>query len=470
MKTTETMIKNVFRRINEYEMEKKTRQKKALKAVAGSLCVCVIATVILVGVSFVSNHFSEQGNYRIELDVNPSIEISVDKNDRVLSVSSRNDDAVAVIGDNSFEGDNVGETVEDMITSMIELGYISEEANSVLVSVDADEEKNAKISAELSERISNVMSDDDLEGAILVQTVALDSEELKNISEQYAISPGKAQLICQIIQQNSSHTYEELAGLTINELNILRTTYYVELKDVQISGNASQMAYIGADRAEEITFAHSQIEKSNAKELTANLECRSGVMLYRVEFEWDVYQYRYRINAVTGEVLSSEKINVLAGEKFLETEQDNTFMGENAALNAALSHADIQNKRLIRCKYKMDWVDGLVVYEINFSDGEYACEYVMNARTGEIIKYGKTQQLRNTGVGDSLIGEAAAKNIALAKDGLIDGSITKYQMVLEKADGIYVYNIEYICSGSLYKAVINATDGTVVQFEKRVLK
>ena len=154
----------------------------------------------------------------------------------------------------------------------------------------------------------------------------------------------------------------------------------------------------------------------------------------------------------------------------METDRPLDVVGENAALNAALERANMQNSTLIRCKYDRDWVDGTVIYNIYFTDGLYSGKYVVNAVTGEILQYSNTQEYHDRRITDSVIGEAMAKQIALNEDGLIDGNVSKYEMTLNVEEDTLVYNLFYLCNGTKYTVKIDAAEGTILQYEKVVLK
>ena len=458
MRSNEEMVQKVLQRTHAYEKKKNTITRLLMRSGAAICCLCLVAVLVL-------NSIPVQASCSIVLDVNPSIEIVTDGSGTVQSVGALNEDAENILGAEDFGGQSVEATVEKVVGALVDQGYISQETNSVLVSVNGA--NTQQIAAQVAASVSDALEADHVEGAILIQTVT-NNEALTALAKQYGISDGKAQLISQILAQNTFHTFEELAKMTIHELNLLRISYFVELDNTQVSGSASQQAYVGQTRAQELAATDSGIAQSNMVNLVTKLECRNGVMLYRVEFENGEYGYRYRINAVTGALFSVEK-RELSGAGFLENETNTGLIGETAALQAALTHAEMTDSVLTRCKYAMDWVDGYVVYDISFGDGQSYCQYVLDARTGNIMQYGKAEEPRPRPVQEQVIGEAAAKAIALAKDGIVDGSIGKYQMQLTNVDGSYVYTLEYICASNRYTVQIAAADGSVLQYEKQAL-
>lgn len=104
--------------------------KKKIAAAAAVLAVCLIAAAG----AFVWNEMFRVSSV-IEIDVNPSIEIEVSKNEKVRDIDALNDEAEIIIGDMDFDGVDIDVAVNALIGSMIKCGYIDETNSSVLVSV-----------------------------------------------------------------------------------------------------------------------------------------------------------------------------------------------------------------------------------------------------------------------------------------------------------------------------------------------
>ena len=466
MKPIEKTIETVFERKNNYETHRKIQHAKITKTVSVISCVCLLLNFFIGGGAMLTKTFAAE-DYRIMLDINPSIEISVDENNNIKDFVGLNDDGSKVLDGMKIKGEATDDALKTVISEVVAQGYISAEANSVLVSIEGvDESRSDEIKEDIARCISQTLTEKSLDGTIVVQIIPSDDESLASISETYGISEGKAQLINQIIEQNKFHSFEELSELSIHELNLLRVSYFIELENSSDIGIPGELAYIGAQSATDIAIADAQV---TGNEIETKLECRESVMLYCVEFETDTNQYRYRINAVTGEILSADKIE-LGKNNFFDGDQEIATVGENAALRAALLHAGMQNSTLIRCKFNRDWVDGIVIYNLFFTDGITSGRYVVNSRTGEILQYSKTQEHRDRSISADVIGDTEARRIALAKDGLVDGNLSKCDIILSADGKSYVYDLTYICNATKYTVQVDAMDGTVLSFEKIVLK
>ena len=74
-------------------------------------------------------------------------------------------------------------------------------------------------------------------------------------------------LINELIAQDATRSFEQLAKLTINELNLLlRSTGKTET-GLDITGSASDGAYIGSERAAQLAFEHSVVSASASEAL-----------------------------------------------------------------------------------------------------------------------------------------------------------------------------------------------------------
>ena len=67
-----------------------------------------------------------------------------------------------------------------------------------------------------------------------------------------------------------------------------------------------QEAQITRDRAIEIALAHAGLNRSDVRDLEAELDRERGGIYWEVDFESGQYEYSYDINAQTGEIVISE--------------------------------------------------------------------------------------------------------------------------------------------------------------------
>ena len=242
----------------------------------------------------------------VSLDVNPSIEIKVNSKEKVIEVLPLNEDGKTVVGSMDFEGSSVDVAVNALIGSMLRNGYISELANSILVSVDSEDAAEAEqLQSRLSQEIDELLHTESFTGSVLSQTVQADSE-LSALADSYGISLGKAQLIRQIVGENPRYTFEDLVALSINDLNLILSSGSTARPNVNSTGTASDKNYISRDEAIEAALTAADLKREDVRDLDAEFDCFRGVMIYEVDFDNGGREYEYRVDALSGEIVSDD--------------------------------------------------------------------------------------------------------------------------------------------------------------------
>ena len=384
------------------QKKNKTAPIRRITAIAAALVLCIG------GFAGYSAYANLAVDSVIELDVNPSIQLEVNSKERVIAVTPLNEDAKIVVGDMDFKGSDVDVAVNALIGSMLRNGYINDMANSILLSVNNDDPaKGAELQSRLSEEINTLLQTDTFEGAVLSQNITAD-QELDALAQQHGITAGKAKLVQQITAQNAMHTFEELAPLSINELNLLSSS--AGLENVNSVGSASDKAYIGEAEAKAAAVAHAGVKEAEITRYEVEMDYERGTMVYEIEFHHNGREYDYDIDAVTGEVLwsESERDDDYRSAKQPQNsqnqqpqEQQNSqqqskpapaedgYIGKEAAKAAALAHAGFSEAQVSRMKCELDREDGRVVYEIEFKCDGMEYEYEIDASSGSVLKYDK---------------------------------------------------------------------------------
>ena len=384
------------------QKKNKTAPIRRITAIAAALVLCIG------GFAGYSAYANLAVDSVIELDVNPSIQLEVNSKERVIAVSPLNEDAKIVVGDMDFKGSDVDVAVNALIGSMLRNGYINDMANSILLSVNNDDPaKGAELQSRLSEEINTLLQTDTFEGAVLSQNITAD-QELDALAQQHGITAGKAKLVQQITAQNAMHTFEELAPLSINELNLLSSG--AGLENVNSVGSASDKAYIGEAEAKAAAVAHAGVKEAEITRYEVEMDYERGTMVYEIEFHHNGREYDYDIDAVTGEVLwsESERDDDYRSAKQPQNSQnqqpqeqqnaqqqskpapaEDGYIGKEAAKAAALAHAGLSEAQVSRMKCELDREDGRVVYEIEFKCDGMEYEYEIDASSGSVLKYDK---------------------------------------------------------------------------------
>lgn len=391
----------------------------------------------------------------IGLDVNPSVELRINSREKVLEARALNTDAQDILDDMELRGTDLDVAVNALIGSMLKNGYISELANSVLISVEnGDNEKGAALRAKLADDISRILGSSAVDGAILSQILTEDST-LQALADQYGISVGKASLIQEILKNNPRMQFSSLAGLTINELNLLASSRGSSLDTVTAEGTASSSAYIGTARAKEIALGHAGAPETEVRGLEIEFDCDDGRMVYEVEFNWNGAEYDYDIDALDGTLLKAHK-------ELFGTVGGSEDIGEERAKDIALAQVDATQVQEVWTKRDAD--DGRIVYEVTIRLTDGICE-VDVAADGTVLEITHKQNTDAPTDDSRYIGRDAAKARALERAGVSEAQASAWKVKFDFEDGGAVYEVEFYADGTKYEMDIDALTGTVLDFD-----
>ena len=238
----------------------------------------------------------------ITFDVNPSVELVVDTDEIVTDAVSLNDDGAAVLGGMELVGTNLETATNALIGSFLTNGYLDELQNAILVSVESYGGDTSALESELSSRVSTLLSNGGLEGAVLSQTISSD-DNLTSLAQQYGISTGKAALIQEIVAQDNTLTTDALAQLSITELALVAENRNLTVSSVSQTGTANSSSYLDPSAALEAACQQVGISSSDAQNPSVELDGWQGNVIYEVEFCYGGTEFDYDLDAVTGEVL-----------------------------------------------------------------------------------------------------------------------------------------------------------------------
>lgn len=359
-------------------------EKKRSSPLRGFVAVAAVLVLIIAGVFAVKNLGAPSDTLAavVSLDVNPSIELNVDKDEKIISAKGLNDDGRRVLGDMELEGSSLEVAVNAVIGSMLKNGYLDDMANSILVSVSG-------VNGYDADKLRSTLADDvnrQLENcSVLSQDVSNADSDTVKLADKYGITVGKAALIRQIVAADSRHSFEELAPLSINELNLIADGK--TLSGIASDGAAaSSKAYIGRDAAVDAALGHAGVTRSEVRKLDVDLDYEHGSMVYEVEFKVGTAEYEYDIGAADGDIIWYEI------ERDGTVEQGGSAIDGKAAISAddaktaALNHAGLTASQVTHLKTELDREGGKLVYEVEFKSGGHEYEYVIDAATGAVIK------------------------------------------------------------------------------------
>lgn len=441
---------------------KSTSRKTGLIA---AMAVCLVAVFALVlGITMFGG--DGKASAIVSLDVNPSVQIEVDEDGKVIKALAMNDDAAEIIGTMDLSGSTLEVAVNAIVGAMVRAGKLSEIQNSILLSVNA---KNAELEKQISDRltaeVNKAMQESGLGAAILSQSVA-DDKELAALAEKYGITEGKAQLIKKILGLAPQYTFESLVGLTVNELNVIINSKVSVPDGVTSTGTASTGAYITAEEAKRIALEFAGKTEAEVFDLEVEFDADDGIIVYEVEFDADGKEYEYEINAKTGEKVK-EKIKVKQASPVVTPDN---LISRDEAKRIALAKVGLTEEQVTFTKIKLDADDDEAEYEIEFFTATEKFEIEIDAKTGSVLKVErKAVKTPQEEQGDHITAKRA-QEIALEHANLAASDVVMEKIELDYDDGIYVYEVEFVSGGYEYEYKIDAKTGEILESEKEPIE
>lgn len=193
---------------------------------------CVMAAVCFL---FLGTFFLAQPKVEsiVSIDVNPSIELTIDQSDRVIKSKASNDDAAAILKKMRLKDKDLQEATDSIITEMVQTGYLQSGStdNAILVSVASrDKDKTEHLQDKVSTSIESVLKENNASAKILRQADTL-SDDLQDFARKNKVSVGKADLVRKLTQEDASLDAEALCQMSLKALNSL-----IDSKNLDITG------------------------------------------------------------------------------------------------------------------------------------------------------------------------------------------------------------------------------------------
>ena len=155
-------------------------------------------------------------------------------------------------------------------------------------------------------------------------------------------------------------------------------------KKANKSNTANKAKKISDDKAKKIALGDAKLAEKDVTFVKVELEFENNRLVYDVEFYSGNVEYDYDIDAVSGAIVSSdhdiENYSIPAQQTTVAPAAD---IGVEKAKEIALAHAGVGSARFT--KAKIDYENGIKVYEIEFKVGNMEYEYDINVSNGAII-------------------------------------------------------------------------------------
>lgn len=376
---------------------KKTTKRKWTTLVAACLAVMLLGGGGL---------FYQQANAVasvVSLDVNPSIELKVNRSEKVLVCTPLNEDAKAILADMGngadLKGAKLDVAVNAIVGSLVRNGYLNSISSAIMISVeDKDTARAEKLQRELTSTVDGVLQTSESRASVLTQTLTQDAG-LAQQARENSISTGKAALVNRVLALNATLKFDALAKLSVEEL-----------KDLAEAGAPAMPIGMDAARSAAEEYAGTTAVDSVTAEVDPELD--ESPAHYEVELQTARGEFKYLVDAYTGKVLSGQKDLLAAvsasnettkpsGQKPASASNETTKpsaqkpapsgtvqdIGYAKAKSIALNHAGLRENQAYDMDIELDDEDGTLIYEVEFKSGNMEYNYEIDAASGAILKH-----------------------------------------------------------------------------------
>lgn len=304
---------------------------------------------------------------KVTMEINPGVEYTITRNGNVSSVRFLNDDAREVLGEAQLKGERLKNAIS-LTLAAYRIGGYMERNDTVLISFDRQLSENGRLREAVAEDVRLVL-EKETSVHTLVYVSGADNADTAALAEKYGISQGRAKLVGDALK-SSGLSAEALAKLPLDELVglqkeidsvVIDTRYIGILKAKAIAlndaGCTSRVTFTEARLIDEgvrypfyrlvfsdgntqwtysINAINGDILAKNETALFISLEEARAVALkdagisesssevkvvftkevlsrnqgrpcWVLEFHTEKYQYSYKIDAKTGEVIYSRR-------------------------------------------------------------------------------------------------------------------------------------------------------------------
>ena len=377
------------------------KTKKTTKRKWTSLIAACLAVMLLGGGLFYQRANAVASV--VSLDVNPSIELKVNRSEKVLVCTPLNEDAKAILADMGngadLKGAKLDVAVNAIVGSLVRNGYLNSISSAIMISVeDKDAARAEKLQRELTSTVDGVLQTSESRASVLTQTLTQDAG-LTQQARENSISTGKAALVNRVLALNATLKFDALAKLSVEEL-----------KDLAEAGAPAMPIGMDAARSAAEEYAGTTAMDSVTAEVDPELD--ESPAHYEVELQTARGEFKYLVDAYTGKVLSGQKDLLAAvsasnettkpsGQKPASASNETTKpsdqkpapsgtvqdIGYAKAKSIALNHAGLRENQAYDMDIELDDEDGTLIYEVEFKSGNMEYDYEIDAASGAILKH-----------------------------------------------------------------------------------
>lgn len=283
------------------------------RIVAVTSCLILFGVGLFIGKIIPESQPIAEAQTCVYIDVNPSLELSLDEDNTVLSCVAANEDAKIILNGMKLEGVELKTALNAIVGSMYVKGYLTSDDNSMLISVDTSDVTHTNgFLTYITQQVNDVFKNSEMECAIIAQGVKVD-KDLKRRAEEQGVSVGKMHLLDKMVDCMGDLSQEEidtLSSLSIKNLNLIysQSPNGNRPPDELISGSVK--VKVTEEQAlnavlSKINKTADDVEEYHVFILPSKRGESKAVYAVTLKLVGDATMYKYEVDCQTGEVATA---------------------------------------------------------------------------------------------------------------------------------------------------------------------
>ena len=176
----------------------------------------LIGALVLLGAAvFGISHFTKPVGY-LSIDVNPSIEMTYNRMNKVVEVKGLNPEGEAILAKLKANRGDVDDVVESIVAELVSAGYLTDINAKLLLSAD-DSHLSRQLLTRLNYEVIYWLREHAEEKDILSQVVSLDDDDA-SIAKRNGISLGKYLLVKQIFGDLDDDQLDTVKNMSVGQM------------------------------------------------------------------------------------------------------------------------------------------------------------------------------------------------------------------------------------------------------------
>ncbi|MGM7702676.1 anti-sigma factor domain-containing protein [Pseudalkalibacillus sp. Hm43] len=195
-----------------------------------SLALVALIVFVLVAGGMPFGHQKASAAAYVSFDINPSIEVAVDKEMNIIKVRALNEDAKSLLeGSDGYVDSSLLYFSESLFEMLEEYGYFDTYDDLLITSSFEKGDVSSELRKRLDDAIKQIRSDKSIENTSIVVSVMETSSDTRNKANELGLSMGKF-----LVYQDAMEQDESL------EVNHVRTLSFSELRKLVAAGNEEE--------------------------------------------------------------------------------------------------------------------------------------------------------------------------------------------------------------------------------------